>query len=209
MDVSIVFSWLADFFDQQFVNLLLATALFFLVMFITWWIYRKLSTRNIFLLFSGSKKRTDPSGWDFTLYAMKYFLLFPLLTFIGFLIFAFSLFLLVKPVTPGLQNNILFIAIIMVSTIRVSAYVHESLAEDLAKLVPLSLFAVALTSPSEITSITGEQMLSFVMLIPSVLKYLLFIVILEFLLRGGTWFFSHLRADSKSGEDGEDASSKE
>ena len=98
MGVDIIFMWLAELFDQQFVNLLLATGLLFLVMFVTWWVYKKLSTRNIFHLFR-SPRHPAPGFWDYAVYAMKYFLLFPALTFCGFLIFALSLFLLMRPVT--------------------------------------------------------------------------------------------------------------
>lgn len=200
MGIEIVYVWLAEFFDQQFVNLLLATGLLFLVMFVTWWVYKKLSTRNLFQLFTKTAKRSAPNFWDYVVYALKYFCVFPILTFIGFLIFALSLFLLMKPATPEMQANVLFIAIVMVNTIRVAAYVHESLAEDFAKLVPLTLLAVLISSPSQVAGVHWEQFANFLMLVPSVLKYLLFIVILEVLLRGGTWLFSHISA--ASGDDG-------
>lgn len=204
MGIEVVFVWIADFFDQQFINLLFATGLLFLIMFITWWVYRKLSTRNLFSLFTKSMKRKTPSFWDYVVYGLKYFLFFPILTFIGFLIFALSLFMLMRPSTVVAQANVLFIAIIIVNTIRVAAYVHEGMAEDLAKLVPLSMLAVLLGSPSQVAGVTWEQFTTFVLLIPSVLKYLLFIMILEVLLRGGTWLFSHLRPDGDDGE-GNDA----
>jgi hypothetical protein len=191
MGVDIIFMWLAELFDQQFVNLLLATGLLFLVMFVTWWVYKKLSTRNIFHLFR-SPRHPAPGFWDYAVYAMKYFLLFPALTFCGFLIFALSLFLLMRPATLEAQSNVLFIAIVIVNTIRVSAYVHEALAEDLAKLVPLSLLAVLLATPNKLAGMTGDRFVEFVRLIPGVLKYLFFIVVLEMLLRGGAWLFSRL-----------------
>ncbi|HIH24868.1 TPA: hypothetical protein HA251_07585 [Candidatus Woesearchaeota archaeon] len=202
MGVEVVYAWLAAFFDQQFFNILLATGLLFLIMFVTWWVYRKLSTRNLFQLFTKNTKRSAPNFGDYLVYALKYFCIFPLLTFVGFLIFAFSLFMLMKPSTADMQANVLFIAIVMVSTIRVAAYVHESLAEDFAKLVPLSLLGVLLSSPSQVAGVGGGQIAGFIFLIPSVIKYLLFIVILEVLLRGGTWLFGHLHMADDTVDDG-------
>ncbi len=194
MGMTIVFDWIVDFFDQQFINLILATILLFLIMFITWWIYRQLSTRNIFSLFRKKTSEKELTAGDYWIYAMKYFLLFPILTFIGFLIFALSLFLLIKPTDVTVESNILFIAIVIVCTIRASAYVHEAMAEDLAKLVPLSLFGVLITQPTTaMAGLSSQNFMTFILLIPSVLKYLLFIVILEALLRGGTWLIANIK----------------
>lgn len=196
MGIEIVFNWIVDFFDQQFINLILATMLLFLVMFITWWVYKKLSTRNIFSLFGKKTSEKDLTAKDYWIYGLKYFLLFPVITFIGFLIFALSLFLLIKPTDVIVKSNILFIAIIIVCTIRASAYVSEAMAEDLAKLVPLSLFGVLLTHPAAAaTGVTAENFLTFLFLIPSILKYLLFIVILELILRGGTWLIGNIHKE--------------
>ncbi len=199
MGIEIIFTWLVDFFDQQFINLILATALLFVIFFVTWWVYRKLSTRNLFSLSVKKSSKGDPVFSDYMWYVTKYFLFFPILTFMGFLIFAFSLFMMIKPVDVLLQANILFIAIVMVCAIRVSSYVSEAMAEDLAKLVPLSLLGILLTQPS--TALSGINWLhvqNFIFLIPSVLKYLLFIIILEVLLRGGTWLYSQIKLSESS-----------
>ncbi len=196
MGFDVIFNWIVDFFDQQFINLILATMLLFVIMFVTWWTYRKLSTRNIFSLFRKKTSEKDLTTKDYWIYGLKYFLLFPLLTFSGFLIFALSLFLLIKPTSVAVESNILFIAIVIVCTIRVSAYVHEAMAEDLAKLVPLALLGAFLTQPTAaVNGLTPENFMLFIFLIPSILKYLLFIAILELLLRGGTWFIGNMRKE--------------
>jgi hypothetical protein len=87
-------------------------------------------------------------------------------------------------------------AIVLISTIRVGAYVHHSLAEDLAKLIPLSLLGALLLHPSFTSfGITLDQSVAFVLLIPEFLKYLIFTITLEVLLRGGVWLFTNMNRE--------------
>jgi hypothetical protein len=198
MGIELIFDWLVQFFDTQFLTLFAATLILFLLMFVTWWVYKKLSTRNIFILFTKTAAKPNPTAWDHFTYIMKYFLLFPLLTFMGFIIFSFSLFLLAKPSTAEAQAAIIFAAITIVSTIRIGAYVHEGLAEDLAKLIPLSMLVIILADPTlHNVGISWAQIAGFILLIPSFLKYLVFTVILEGALRGGTWLIGNLNTEEK------------
>jgi hypothetical protein len=203
MDIASVFAWLAAFFDDYFLAILVGTGTFFLAMLLTWSIYRTLSRRNIFFL---TKRADRPriTAWDHTIYILKYFFLFPLYTFIGFVIFAFLLFMLIKP-NPEMQRTIIYIAIVIVSTIRVSAYVDEGLAEEIAKIIPISMLAFIFTHPNlESFAVSIENIAGFILLIPQFLKYLLFTVVLEALLRGGTFLLSHMDKDDPE----EKASSK-
>jgi hypothetical protein len=197
MDISAFFVWLAAFFDNQFLTIALATFILFLIMLVTWWVYRKLSRRNLFNLFKRTKEKEHPTAMDHVVYGLKLFFIFPVLIFIGFLIFSFALFVLMKP-SAEQQAQVLFIAIVLVSTIRVGAYVHENLAEDLAKLIPLSLLAAVLMQPDfSNIGVSLAQVTEFFLLMPGFLKYLIFTVTLEILLRGGTWLFFNLnREDS-------------
>lgn len=198
MGVEVIFDWLVHFFDTQFATLLIATLLLFLLMFTTWWVYKQLSSRNIFVLFTKTASKSHPSTWDHFTYIMKYFLLFPVLVFFGFLLFVFSLFVLAKPASAEAQAWIIFVAITIVSTIRISAYVQESLAEDLAKLIPLSMLVLLFSNPTLTgLGVTWGQVVAFILLIPSFLKYLLFTIIMEGALRGGTWILGNLDAEEK------------
>ena len=197
MDMMTIIQSLADFFDGLFLAILIGTGILFLVVYITWWIYKTLSTRDVFQLYH-KKGDVKATTGDHILYALKYFIVFPVYTFIGFLIFAFSLFLLMKPEAGQQETMMLFIAIVIISTIRVSAYVNEQLAEDLAKLLPLAMISVIITHPT-LTGIgvTWEQLTRFITAIPNYLKYLLFTIILEGTLRGGSWVYRTVR-DRKS-----------
>jgi hypothetical protein len=195
MTIEAFFAWLAAFFDGQFLTIALATFSLFIIMLATWWAYRKLSQRNLFHLFVPTKEKAHPTFKDHFVYGLKLFFVFPVFIFIGFLIFACSLFVLMKPL-PEQQTLVLFIAIVLISTIRVGAFVHEALAEDLAKLVPLSLLAALLVHPNfSSLGVTFDQIYGFIILLPGFLKYLIFTITLEILLRGGTWLFASMKED--------------
>jgi hypothetical protein len=197
-----IFKRLAAFFDGYFLAILVATGILFLILLVTWWIYKTLSKRNVFHLYQKIPGTLAIRKGSLVLYILKYFLVFPLYTFIGFLVFAFSLFILSNPQTLDAQTKILFVAIVMVSTIRVAAYVHESMAEDFAKLIPLTMFSILLAHPSiENFGITVEKFNTFFMLIPGFLKYLVFTVVLEGVLRGSTWLFGNIDADEGENEE--------
>jgi hypothetical protein len=203
MGLAEFFVWLADFFDKGFFMLFVATGLFFLLMFITWWLYYTLSRRNIFQLKTRSGDADDATGWEHAVYVMKYFFMFPIFSFITFLFFTFGLFILIKP-DAALQPTVIYIGIIVVSTIRMSAYVHEAMAEDLAKLIPLSFLTIFVTHPTpDAIGITWQQFVDFAALIPGFFKYLIFTIVLEAFLRGGSWL-AHGMKKNRYEEDPDD-----
>jgi len=201
MALDAFFTWLAEFFDGQFLAIIIATGVLFLLMFITWWVYWTLSRRDIFRLHQKHGEMTYASTGDHIIYILKYFFVFPLITFAGFLIFALSLFLLSKPTGAEQETTIIFLAIVIVSTIRISAYVNEHLAEDLGKLIPLTMLSIILLHPSLTgIGITWEQLNAFFTLIPSFVKYLVFTIILEGVLRGGTWLIGGMNREENEEE---------
>ncbi len=95
--------------------------------------------------------------------------------------FSFLLFVLSKsrPI-----EDILFLGIIVVAATRIGAYVSEKLAEDMAKLLPLTLIAIFLMDPKAITFQTITSSFSVLLgQVPRVAKYLLFIIAVEWILR--------------------------
>ena len=92
-------------------------------------------------------------------------------------------------------EDILYFGIIVVATTRISAYVSEKLAEDMAKLLPWSLIFIFLIDPGAITikSISSSFGI-FYEQIPKVAKYLVFIVAVEWALRIGCWIVSPKQA---------------
>ncbi|HLC50120.1 MAG TPA: hypothetical protein VJI97_01710 [Candidatus Nanoarchaeia archaeon] len=186
MDFSSLILSAKDFlFDRQFLNLLVSTIVLFIVSLVSWHVYsNQLAKRDLFQI----KIKPNASKirfFDRFVYLMKYLILFPVYSFLWFLLFSFLLFLLsrARPI-----EDILFFGIVVVAATRLGAYVSERLAEDMAKLLPWSLILVFLIDPQAIT-LKGvlDSFLIFLQQIPRVLKYLLFIVALEWILRIGYW----------------------
>lgn len=176
---------LKDFFiDKQFLVLLSSTIVLFLAIFIMWYFYHKqLSKKDLFDIPKIDSNSKFVSFINRLIYFSKYIIVFPLYSFIWFLIFSFLLVLIAKSMPIG---KIMFFGIVIVSVTRIAAYVSSNLAEDMAKLLPWALIIIFLTDPQSITIETIQiSFNSFVQEIPKVAKYLLFIAFVEWSLRVG------------------------
>lgn len=126
----------------------------------------------------------------------------PFLVFFWFAVFTFFLVFL----TEGLEiQTLLMISAVMVVAIRATAYYREGLSRDLAKLLPFTLLVVSMTEkgffnfPEILTKIT--QLPS---LFGSILSYLLFIVVLEIILRFFHFIFSLFGLEEPEEEEDEE-----
>lgn len=117
-----------------------------------------------------------------TLYLVEYLIVYPVLTVVWFLFF--TAFLLLLTQSHGVAT-VLLISMAIVTAIRATAYYSEDLARDLAKLLPLSLLGVFLLEGSKAVSLsTASTLVPQVRLYwRTVLYYLLFLILLEFVLR--------------------------
>lgn len=124
-------------------------------------------------------------------YFAEFLVIAPIVIFIGFSVFTVMLALL----SEGLAvKQILFISAIIIAVIRITAYYKESLSEDVAKLIPFTLLAVALsnfldvqkvlTSLSEIPTLMGDVGI-----------YLLFVIGLEIILQIFDFIFSQFNLE--------------
>ena len=178
--------------DEQFLNLFISTIFLFFASLLAWYIYYKqLARRDLFEIPKLNLKSKFANVLDRIIYFLKYLFIFPVYSFIWFLVFSFLLFALSKsrPI-----EDILFLGIIVVAATRIGAYVSEKLAEDMAKLLPLTLIAIFLIDPKAVTIETISS--SFPVLlqqIPRVAKYLLFIIAVEWLLRMGRWIIISIK----------------
>ncbi|MDP3766279.1 MAG: hypothetical protein Q8R04_07235 [Nanoarchaeota archaeon] len=187
MDWNIYIQFLKEFFiDRQFLVLLSSTIILFLAIFIMWYFYHKqLSRKDLFDIPKIDSNSKFVSFINRLVYFFKYIIVFPLYSFIWFLIFSFLLVLIAKsrPI-----SEIMFFGIIIVSVTRISAYASSKLAEDMAKLLPWALIIVFLIDPQSITIESVQVSFnSFVQEIPKVAKYLIFIAFVEWSLRIGNW----------------------
>lgn len=197
MDWNFYIQFLKDLFiDRQFLILLSSTIVLFLAIFIMWYFYHKqLSRKDLFDIPRIDSNSRFVNLINRCVYFFKYILIFPLYSFIWFLIFSFLLVLIAKsrPI-----SEIMFFGIIIVSVTRISAYVSSKLAEDMAKLLPWALIIVFLMDPQSITVESAQASFnSFVQEIPKVAKYLIFIAFVEWSLRIGNWMIGSGKENQK------------
>ena len=187
IDWNLYIQFLKDFFvDRQFLVLLSSTIVLFLAIFIMWYFYHKQLTRkNLFEIPKIDSNSKLVSFINRLVYFSKYLIIFPVYSFIWFLIFSFLLVMIAKARPIG---EIMFFGIVIVSVTRIAAYVSPKLAEDMAKLLPWALIIVFLTDPTSITIKSIHiSFNNFVQELPNVAKYLIFIAFVEWSLRIGNW----------------------
>src|SRR3989339_734634 len=137
-----------------------------------------------------------------TLYFVEYIVILPFLIFFWFITFAIFLIFL----TEGFDvKAILIISATIIGAIRVICYIPkygENLARELAKLWPLTLLAIAVSKPGFLSI---ERILNHFSQIPVALSdftiYLLFIIILEILLRSFDFIFMIFGLNEQEVED--------
>lgn len=156
-------------YEGQLITLATYTIGMVVYAIVIWHFYRHLAKREIF-----SKKGTGG-------YVVKYMILFPLVSFIWFVILSLFLFFLAKNISV---ENVLLISITIVSAVRAAAYYNEDLSKDLAKMIPFALLGIFIVDP---TYFSMELVLERIATLPTmfslVLRYLLFAYVLEIILR--------------------------
>jgi len=115
------------------------------------------------------------------LYLVEYLLVFPLFTFLWFAVMVVLIAFLAKEQTA---QSVLLVSIAVVATVRVTSYYKEELSRDLAKMLPFALLGVFLVDISFFSfasSFTVVKQIPF--LWKTIIYYLLFVIVLEFILR--------------------------
>lgn len=184
--------------QQAVFPLLLYTSAIVLYAILVWHFHRFIAARDILTMdldkYNASPHPTTAKIVGGFLYLVKFFVMFPLVTFFSFAGFATLMFFLSQKADA---RTILLTSITLVSTIRATAYYSEDLAKDLAKLLPLTLLAVFLLDPSFFSLnlvVTRIQQLPY--LIPVFATYLSFTIILEVILKLFSFIFNKLAPPS-------------
>ena len=114
-------------------------------------------------------------------YLLEYLIVFPIITFLFFGVFALAMLFLAKE-QP--LESILLISITTISATRVMAYYNEDASQELAKLIPIVLLGAYLTTPSFFSL---ELVLSRLQELPAFMNriggFILFTVVLEISLK--------------------------
>jgi len=129
---------------------------------------------------------SDDDGWSGRVgRTTERALLFPVISFLYFAVLATALIVMAKTQAVG---QILLFSMATVVGVRVTVYLSQSMSNDLAKLVPLSLLAVVLVDPGYIK--LSDVWLRFqeaANLWPLLGRYFLLFIALEAVMSSGRW----------------------
>ena len=148
-------------------------------------LYRFMSRRDIFNL-DFSKYETSKYGFlrktvHLIFYIAKYILIFPLFAFLWFGVLVVMVAFLSKTKEV---DDLLLIAMAVLTSVRVTSYYTEDLSRDIAKMLPFALLGIFLIDLSYFDLSTSTELLNRVGAEwRSIFYYWVFIVLLEFVLR--------------------------
>ena len=185
MAADIAITYMTDFFqiilggfEEQLLTVLFYTVGMVIYGILIWYFYRQLSKRDIFELKGGQKKLKEISPG---LYIFGYLFVFPIFTFIWFILITMFLIFLAK---AQALETILVVSITIVSAVRTAAYFNEDLSKDLAKMIPFALLGIFIVDPSFFSmELVKERALALPTFLPIILRYLLFVYVIEIILR--------------------------
>jgi len=177
---------------QGFVNIALLVVLVTIFCIFIWKVYHIISKKNLIDLNLRQYNQTEhPAGGKFLgtlLYFVEYIIILPFLVIFWFFVFTFFLLLMTK----GLEvPTVLLISTVIIVAIRATSYYREKLSRDLAKLLPFTLLAVAMTEKGffDFQEILG-RFSQLPLFFNEILSYMAIIVIIEVILRTFDFIFS-------------------
>jgi len=147
--------------------------------------YRFLARKNIIELnLNQYNQYSNPAAAKFLaaiFYIIEYIVLLPFLTFFWFAILSILILVLAKNIEV---KTILLISAALVASVRATSYVSEDLAKDLAKMLPFTLLAIAITTAGffDISALI-TRVTEIPSLLSNILYYLVFIVAIELIMR--------------------------
>lgn len=170
---------------QKFIGLFLLVLVIVVYAIFVWKFYKIVSKKNIVTLnlkkYNRSPHPTISKITGFGAYVFEYIIFMPLLIFIAFGLFTIFLILLTQDISV---STILVLSATIIGAIRMTAYYKEEVSQEIAKLLPFTLIAVSMTKSN---FFNFERILSQISQLPqffnNIITYLLFIIILESVLR--------------------------
>ena len=189
-------------FFQSFFNLFFLALLVVIYAVFIWKFHRFIGTRNIFNLNLSKYNTADhPTVAKIVagaLYLLEYIILLPVIIFFWFAVFTIFLIFLAENLE---LSTVLAVSVTAIAAVRMITYLPgygETIAKEVAKVLPITLLAVALTTGN---FFDFERILGQLSEIPEffniILNYLLFIVVLETILRFFEFVFSFLNLEDE------------
>jgi len=166
-------------------TLIFFTAVMVIYSIFVFYFYRFLAKKNIISLnlnqYNNYQNPTLTKFFAVLLYIIEYIVLLPIVTFFWFTTLAVLILILASEIDAG---TVLLISAALVASVRATSYISESLSKDLAKMIPFTLLAIAITNSSffEINLLFDRmaEIPSFLIDIP---YYLMFIISIEVIMR--------------------------
>ena len=157
-------------------------------------LYRFMSRKDIFALdFSRFEERSHRflrKTLHLIFYIAKYLLIFPLFAFFWFCVLVVMIAFLTK---AREVEDLLLIAMAVLTSVRVTSYYTEDLSRDIAKMLPFALLGIFLIDLSYFDVDTSISLLNRVGTEwRSIFYYWVFVVLLEFVLRVTEPYFKAL-----------------
>ncbi len=167
-------------------SLLILVLVVFIYALLIWKFHRFIAKKDILELnldqYNQSTHPIFAKVFGSLFYVAEFILLLPFTLIVGF--FLFSIFLIVLTDVSIPVQNVFLISATIIAVIRLAAYYREDLAREIAKLLPLTLLAIAVT---ELDFLNPTRFFDGISVIPSlfgeILIYFLFLFLLEVLLR--------------------------
>lgn len=147
--------------------------------------YKLFSKKNLFEFnfkqYLNTNHPTSSSILGFLVYLIEYLIILPFFVLLWFGFYSFFLLLLAKNLEI---QTILLISTALIASIRITSFVSYNLSQDLASMLPFTVLALAITGEQFFSvSFFMERFAEVPLLFSSFAVYLVFIFIIEFILR--------------------------
>lgn len=178
-------------FAGDFFKFLILVLLVVIYCIFIWKFYKFIAKKNILGLdLNKYNKSTHPffaKLFAGALYLVEYIIILPFLIFFWFAVFTLFLIFLSELEI----QTLLIVSATIIAAIRMTAYYKEDLSKDVAKLLPFTLLAVSIITPN---FFNVERIFTHFSKLPNffgnIAYYLIFIIILEIILRFFDFIFS-------------------
>ena len=184
-------------------TLLFFTATIVIYSIFVFYFYRFLAKKNIIELNLNQYNKYTGAAlvkvFAFIFYVVEYIILLPVITFFWFGVLAILILVLAK----GIELNlILLLTASLVAAVRITSYLNEDLAKDLAKMLPFTLLAIAITTAGFFNiQLFFDRIAEIPTLFSNIAYYLLFIIAIELIMRILTFIESVFRGTNAEEEE--------
>jgi len=208
-ELSSLYSEFISYFPEHvgiFINFLILVLLVVIYSILIWKYSKFISKKNPLGLDLGKHTREKESFFmkaiTGLLYFLEYIIILPFLIFIVFSVFTLLIILLIQIQNV---NQILMITAIIIASVRVAAYYKESISRDIVKLLPFNLLAVLLLNPNTFSQTNQIGMIidnfsKIPDVFGNIIYYLIYIIILEIILRFFDYIFSLFELEEEEEE---------